>query len=131
MNRHRGGPLQRLAMLTCLLVAVPSAASAQAGQACEMGAISEITFDRQKPFLPEATSEDAKFGGVFRTMNAVHIATKEGTIRWELLSGRATVSIPYCSGSPSEISGPSRTYRRRGSGVSSSPTGLTASMSTR
>ena len=37
-----------------------------------MGAISEITFDRQKPFLPEATAEDASAGWLFRGMNSIH-----------------------------------------------------------
>ncbi len=85
MNDPRGGTLQRLAILTCLLAAAPSAAAAQAAQACEMGAISEITFDRQKPFLPEATAEDASAGWLFRGMNSIHIRTTEQTIRWELL----------------------------------------------
>ncbi len=84
MNDPRGGTIQRLAMLTLLLGSAPSAVVAQQ-QACEMGTISEITFDRQKPFLPEATSEDASLGGLFRGMNSLHVATKERTIRWELL----------------------------------------------
>jgi hypothetical protein len=50
-----------------------------------MGTISEITFNGQKPFLPEATAEDASLGWLFRGMNAIHIPTKERTIRWELL----------------------------------------------
>ena len=85
MNDPRGGTLQQLAMLTCLLAAAPSASAAQAAQACEMGTISEITFNGQKPFLPEATAEDASLGWLFRGMNAIHIPTKERTIRWELL----------------------------------------------
>ena len=86
MSHPRRGTLQWLALLTCLLSTAPSAAAAaQAPQACEMGAISEITFERQKPFLPEATSEDASLGWLFRGMNSIHILTREGTIRWELL----------------------------------------------
>ena len=84
MKRPGRGTLLWLAPLTCLITAAPAAA-AQAAQACEMGTISEITFDRQKPFLLEATSEDASLGGLFRGMNSIHITTTEGTIRWELL----------------------------------------------
>ncbi len=83
MNDLRGGTLQWWAMLTCLLGTVPAAA--QAEQACTAGTISEITFDRQKPFSPEATAENASLGWLFRGMNSIHITTKEGTIRWELL----------------------------------------------
>ena len=85
MNDPRAGTLQRLVTLLCLLAAAPSLAAAQAEQACEMGTISEITFDRQKPFTAEATSEDASLGWLFRGMNSIHVSTKEGTIRWELL----------------------------------------------
>ena len=86
MSHPRRGTLQWLALLTCLLATAPSAAAAaQAPQACEMGTISEITFNRQKPFLPEATSEEATLGWLFRGMNGVHITTTERTIRWELL----------------------------------------------
>ncbi len=85
MNHPRRGALQWLALLICLLATLPSAAAAQGAQACTVGTISEITFDRLKPFLPEATSQDASAGGVFRFMNSIHITTKERTIRWELL----------------------------------------------
>ncbi len=85
MNHPRGGTLRRLAMLTCLLWAAPSGAAAQAEQACEMGMISEITFDGQRPFLPEATAEDVSLGGLFRAMNSIHVLTTERTIRWEIL----------------------------------------------
>jgi hypothetical protein len=89
MNHPPRGALQRSALFICILAcffsAFPSAATAQAPQICTTGTISEITFDRQKPFLPEATSEDASMGGVFRFLNSIHVATTEGTIRWELL----------------------------------------------
>ena len=88
MNDLRMGTLQRLGMLACFLAAAPWPAAAQpvqAEQACEMGTISEITFERQKPFLPEATSEEATLGWLFRGMNSIHILTREGTIHWELL----------------------------------------------
>ncbi len=68
MNDLRGGTLQWLAMLTCLLSTAPAAA--QAEQACTAGTISEITFDRQKRFSPEATEEDASLGWLFRGMNS-------------------------------------------------------------
>ena len=82
MHGPRQVMLRRLAVLICLLATHPAAGVAQA---CATGTISEITFDRQKPFLPEATSEEATLGWVFRTMNSVHVTTKERTVRWELL----------------------------------------------
>ncbi len=85
MKHPGGGTLPRLGMLACLLGAAPRAASAQAAQACTAGTISEINFDRQKPFLPEATAEEASLGWLFRGMNRVHIPTNERTIRWEIL----------------------------------------------
>ena len=84
-SHPRRGTLQRLVLLIGLLATAPSAAAAQAAQACAAGAISEITFDRQKPFLPEATSQEASLGWLFRGMNSIHVPTKEQTIRWELL----------------------------------------------
>jgi len=63
MNDLRGGTLQWLALLTCLLATAPSAATAQAEQACTAGTISEITFDRQKPFNPVANSENSTLVG--------------------------------------------------------------------
>ncbi len=85
MNHPRWGTPPWFALLTCLLATAPSAAAAQAARSCTAGTISEIAFYRLKPFLPEATSEDASSGGVFRFMNSIHITTKERTIRWELL----------------------------------------------
>ncbi len=83
MNDPRRVALQGwVVMLTCLLAATPAALAAQA---CEMGMISEITFERQKPFLPEATSEEATLGWLFRALNSIHIRTIERTIRWEIL----------------------------------------------
>ena len=111
MNDPLGGAIPRLAMLACFLAAAPSAVAAQATQACEMGTISEITFDRQKPFNAEATAEDASLGWLFRAMNSVHVTTKEGTVRWEILfeegdcfdpvlleeSERSLRTLPYMS----------------------------------
>jgi len=80
-----------LAILMFLLAAATPELAAQAAQAppaaqaCEMGTISEITFERQKPFLPAATSEEANLGWLFRGLNSIHIRTKERTIRWEIL----------------------------------------------
>ncbi len=88
MNHPRRGMLQRFVLLVCLSAPAPSgvaAQAAQAAQACATGTISEITFDRQRPFLPEATAEDASLGWLFRGMNSVHIPTTERTIRWEIL----------------------------------------------
>ena len=85
MHDPRRVTFQRLAMLTCLLAAAPSALAAQAAQACAMGTISEITFNRQKPFLPAATSEEARLGWLFRGLNSIHITTKERIVRWEIL----------------------------------------------
>ena len=85
MNHPRRGMLQWFVLLGCLSAATPSAVAAQGAQTCAAGTISEITFDRQKPFLPEATAEDASLGWLFRGMNNVHIPTTERTIRWEIL----------------------------------------------
>ena len=82
MDHSRCRTLQGVALLAFLLATAPVAVAAQA---CAAGAISQITFDSQKPFLPEATSEEAGLGWLFRGLNSVHIPTKEGTIRWELL----------------------------------------------
>ncbi len=85
MNHPRRGRLQWFVLLGCLSAATPSALAAQGPQACAAGRISEIAFDRQKPFLPEATAEDASLGWLFRGMNEVHIPTTEQTICWEIL----------------------------------------------
>jgi hypothetical protein len=82
MNDALRPTLLRAALVMCFLGAAPLSASAQT---CEAGTISEITFDRQKPFSAEETSEDAALGGVFRAMNSVHVTTKRSTLRWELL----------------------------------------------
>ena len=80
-----------LAALTCFLaatapeLAAQAAPAAPAAQVCEMGTISEITFNRQKPFLPAATSEEASLGWLFRGLNSIHITTKERIVRWEIL----------------------------------------------
>lgn len=62
--------------------AVPSGARAQA---CSAGVVREVVFDRGKPFGLDMAGPEARFGWVFRTMNAVHIRTREKTLRWELL----------------------------------------------
>jgi len=74
-----------LAVLAFLVATTPSAALAQAAPTCAAGQISEITFKRQNPFLPEATAEGTTLGWLFRGMNSIHITTKERTVRWELL----------------------------------------------
>lgn len=56
-----------------------------AQEACSAGTISEITFDRQRPFSADATSDDAKLGWLFRGMNSIHVRTLPAVIRWELL----------------------------------------------
>ncbi len=87
-GRCRVTPHLRLAILTCLFAAAApesAAQAAQAAQACAMGTISEITFNRQKPFLPAATSEEASLGWLFRGLNSIHITTKERVVRWEIL----------------------------------------------
>lgn len=72
-------------------------------QACAAGTISEIAYERQKPFPPETS------GGLFRTLNAIHVRTLPTVIRWELLfregdclnpllleeSERSLRSLPY------------------------------------
>lgn len=82
MNDRRRGTLQRVALMTCLLTAAPLSASAQA---CSNGAISEVIFNRGRPFRPAETAKEAFLGGAFRTLNSVHITSTERTIRWELL----------------------------------------------
>jgi len=54
-------------------------------QMCETGMISEIRFDRLKPFGSDATSEESRAGWLFRGMNAVHVRTMPTVVRWELL----------------------------------------------
>lgn len=80
-----------------------------AAQLCETGTISDVRYDRLKPFGAEATSEDAKAGWLFRGMNSVHVRTMPTVIRWELLfavgdcfdpdlleeSARSLRSLPY------------------------------------
>jgi hypothetical protein len=94
-------------LLAALLAGVGPATVS--GQACPTGTISEITYDRRKPFGPEATSEEAKLGWLFRGMNAIHVTTIPAAIRWELLfregdcldpvlleeSARSLRSLPY------------------------------------
>ena len=82
MNDHRRRTLQRVALMTCLLTAAPLSALAQA---CSSGAVSEIIFNRGRPFRPAETAEDAFLGGAFRALNSVHVASTERTIRWEIL----------------------------------------------
>ncbi len=91
------------------LVLATLSPAAGAAQVCSAGAISEVTYDRQKPFGPDATSEEAKLGWLFRGMNAVHVRTIPAAIRWELLfregdcmdprlleeSARSLRSLPY------------------------------------
>jgi hypothetical protein len=93
-------------VVCAVALAAPAAAHAQA---CEAGTISEIRFERLKPFLAEATAEDASAGWLFRGMNSIHARTRESTIRWEIHfvegdcfdpalieeSGRALRSLPY------------------------------------
>ena len=106
-SRQTADLVVRFLMAVCAVgVLVPAVLSAQV---CETGTISEITFERLKPFLPEATSEEASMGWLFRGMNSVHVRTTESTIRWEIHvtegdcldqtlleeSGRALRSLPY------------------------------------
>jgi len=74
-----------------------------AAQLCPRGTISEITYERRKPFPPETS------GRLFRTLNAIHVRTLPTVIRWELLfregdclnpllleeSERSLRSLPY------------------------------------
>ena len=57
-------------LVACILAATPLNATAQA---CEVGTISKITFDRQKPFPSAVTSEDQSLGWAFRSLNSVYI----------------------------------------------------------
>jgi hypothetical protein len=63
------------------LVASPAAAQSS----CSAGRISEITYERLKPFGEEATSEEARLGWLFRGMNSIHVRTLPTVVRWELL----------------------------------------------
>ena len=88
-------------------LATPDGAAAQ--DVCSDGVVSEITYDRRKPFGEDATGPDAGAGWLFRGMNAAHIRTKPTVIRWELLfregdcfgpelleeSARSLRSLPY------------------------------------
>jgi len=98
--------VRAVALSTLILVFGPLTVAAQV---CESGIISEIRFDRLKPFGAEATSEEARAGWLFRGMNAAHIRTKPTVIGWELLfdegdcfdpnlleeSARSLRSLPY------------------------------------
>jgi hypothetical protein len=89
-----------------LCLAAPSALVAQE---CPGGVVSEISYDRHKPFGEEATGPDAGAGWLFRGLNSAHVRTKPTVIRWELLfsegdcfdpalleeSARSLRSLPY------------------------------------
>ncbi len=70
-----------LLVLTCAWTPRPVEAQAQ----CTLGRITEIVFDVDEPFDEGATSEDARLGWLFRSMNWVHIRTRVRTVGWELL----------------------------------------------
>lgn len=104
-------PILRSSLLQTLAAGVALVVGPAAGvaQACADGTISEITFDRQKPFPPEATSEEAGAGWLFRGLNSIHVRSLPSVIRWELLftegdclepalleeSARSLRSLPY------------------------------------
>ena len=100
-----GRGLKHSALLAAVLCgATPVDAIAQA---CADGVVSEITYERHKPFGEDATSGGA--GWLFRGMNSAHVRTVPQVIAWELLfeegdcfnpallgeSARSLRSLPY------------------------------------
>ncbi len=109
MSAVRASTLARL--LAPLLALGPLGTGAlDAQEVCTEGLITEVLYERSRPFGEEATSEDNKLGWLFRGMNSIHIRTLPKVIEWELLfsegdclsdplvleeSARALRSLPY------------------------------------
>jgi hypothetical protein len=89
-----------------LLFALPAASlsaqsAAQGGvvaappDSCELGRISYVFIDNNSIFDTSDMVESRRFGWAYRTANALHIRTREGVIRRELLFGAGACYDPF------------------------------------
>lgn len=86
-------PAPALAAALALAAAVPAAA--QAGEdACPEGRVSEIFVDNRSVFDVGGSELDARFNWAYRSANRMHVRTREGVIRRELLFAEGDCYVP-------------------------------------
>lgn len=86
-------PAPALAAALALAAAVP--AGAQAGEeACAQGRVTEIFVDNRSVFDVGGSELDARFNWAYRSANRMHVRTREGVIRRELLFGVGDCYVP-------------------------------------
>ena len=83
--------LSRIVLAASLLGLSPvpgtgqDAAVPEGGVSCSEGRISQVVVRSLDPYDEDSTSADATFGWAFRTLNWLHVETRRGVLRWELL----------------------------------------------
>ena len=86
-------PAPALAAALALAAAVPAAAQAGEG-ACPQGRVSEIFVDNRSVFDVGGSELDARFNWAYRSANRMHVRTREGVIRRELLFREGECYVP-------------------------------------
>ncbi|MBR9990078.1 MAG: BamA/TamA family outer membrane protein [Gemmatimonadetes bacterium] len=95
-------PRIRIPILLALLAAPLPAQSAAAQESpapppdsCAAGRISYVFIDNNSIFDTSETEGERRFGWAYRAANALHVRTREGVIRRELLFGTGTCYDPF------------------------------------
>ncbi|MDP9348107.1 MAG: hypothetical protein M3P24_03045 [Gemmatimonadota bacterium] len=74
-----------LLLLVCVAALLPRATSAQASPECPEGRISHVFVDNHAVFDASDPGLDPRFARLYRTVNRLHVPTREGVIRREIL----------------------------------------------
>lgn len=88
-------PAPAFAAALVLAAVAPAPAGAQAGEdACRNGRITEIFVDNRSVFDVGGDELDSRFNWAYRSANRIHVRTREGVIRRELLFGVGDCYVP-------------------------------------